>query len=1258
MANKKIFNPFTGKFDYTLDGNILTFKEGVASQANLPITGNAKDDARIANDTGHLYVWSIVASSGSLSDWTDQGDIIDLNWAAITNKPTSAVADIDDAVTKKHANTLDHTQGTDQKLDDGGINEVTVANVKDAVDKKHTQNSDTDLDATFELTFVKKADTINVLSDITSPGADIESAVTLKHDGGTQDTAIGLNTSHRGDNSQAHTDYLINNGDDETSGKLTVGGLTVSAEKHLLLPLHNDAATPTLAFGDGDSGFYEQSDDKIYMAIAGALKYKFSAGYIASQTEDGFYIKSSDGSATIPIFSFWNDLDTGVGKAAADSFTLIAGAVEAARITETDSNITIDLKGTVAIGAFPLTVNSIEIVGSDGEVNKAAIEDSGEWDSAYAAMHTQGTDTTLGSMSANIDMNTHKLTGLSVPSSNGDSIRATTKITESNLETVVDNDHVAVTVSAAPLTLSTQQISFNYDTNHFQLNVNDFQIKTDGIDTTLIDWGIGANQVVTKNFIDYADSPQIITGGELSEGTSGTFTVAALTAMLRATDGVTGALTYVSLAEQANQSITAPNTVYIVTLNYSGGSPTITLSTSSPYTADKRTIALGKVYKDGSDNVHFISSGYRLQDGVRKLHKRNQTLRNIELCCGSTIAYSGTNNFTMTEGIFYAGLNEFATGAYNSASTQFTPVYRDGGGWKEGSLSNTLDYTHYDDGDGTLGNVGVSKFAVFFVYKHASDGHVYVQYGQSGSYSLAQAEAAEVPVVVDYVSSFGTLIGKIVMPQAGGSISLVQMISDTVFTAVSASDHNLLGNLQGGTATEYYHLTSAEYTELSAWLDDVTLGASGALTLPTGQNFTIGSTQWNSGDDIDADVIVNGSTNAAITLTQETNFEAAYSHVSNDGSDHSFINQSVVSGATPTLTATNITGVPAASILAGTLGTGAYVFDNSISGMTSIELALDRKIEFGDNAVHIQSDDDGHLDLTADVSIDLNGITLATDKIAFTQVDNLEYIDSLADGYLDFEATTGLRFRINTTEQVNIVDGVFQPTTTNDIDLGTDTYEFKDLWLDGKLYTDGFGRDCLVDLGIELRFGDAAVKISSETDGHLDLEADVSVDVNGLLDVTNTGQIKFPASANPSSDPNTLDDYEEGTYTITVTCATSGTVTLKSTGDLASYIKIGAKVFISGRVIVDGVSSPVGTARFNAPFTSANVGEEASKFYGSAQMQNVDFGASGNIVPNINSNLAYFELIGTNDAGAVGPEPASVFSANDEVGFSLTYIAA
>ena len=312
-----------------------------------------------------------------------------------------------------------------------------------------------------------------------------------------------------------------------------------------------------------------------------------------------------------------------------------------------------------------------------------------------------------------------------------------------------------------------------------------------------------------------ADSPMIITGGEIFEGTNaGTFKVAELTALLRSTNSSTGSLVSVSLAEQDNQSIPATDTIYIVSLNYNGGSPTISLDASNPYNSDKRNIPIGRVMKDAADTVHYISGGYRFQDGVEKLHDRARATREIELESGSVIAYSGTNNFTMTEGASYGGINKFLLTSYNSGTTTFTPVYQDGGGgWTEGAASNAIDHTHYDDGSGVLATIGNNKYGCFWVYKHVGDGHVYVLYGRD-SYTLAEAEAEGEPTRPDHLMYFGLLVGKIIAPKAGGSFTEVQMVTDIFFSGVAASDHNNLGGLQGGTLGEYYHLTSAELTKL------------------------------------------------------------------------------------------------------------------------------------------------------------------------------------------------------------------------------------------------------------------------------------------------------------------------------------------------------------------------------------------------------------------------------------------------------------
>ena len=107
-------NKRTGLWNLVPTNIVLAFKAGVATQGDLPLTGNAKGDARIANDTGHLYVWSIDASSGLLTDWVDTGDIVDLTWDAISGKPSSTPTNIDDAVTKRHESKIIGTKEIDE----------------------------------------------------------------------------------------------------------------------------------------------------------------------------------------------------------------------------------------------------------------------------------------------------------------------------------------------------------------------------------------------------------------------------------------------------------------------------------------------------------------------------------------------------------------------------------------------------------------------------------------------------------------------------------------------------------------------------------------------------------------------------------------------------------------------------------------------------------------------------------------------------------------------------------------------------------------------------------------------------------------------------------------------------------------------------------------------------------------------------------------------------------------------------------------
>ena len=158
----------------------------------------------------------------------------------------------------------------------------------------------------------------------------------------------------------------------------------------------------------------------------------------------------------------------------------------------------------------------------------------------------------------------------------------------------------------------------------------------------------------------------------------------------------------------------------------------------------------------------------------------------------------------------------------------------------------------------------------------------------------------------------------------------------------------------------------------------------------------------------------------------------------------------------------------------------------------------------------------------------------------------------------------------------------------------------------------------------------------------------------GLFTLT-SGQIKFPATAVPSADPNTIDDYEEGTYTVTITAATSGTVTLKTTADLGSYTKVGRVVHIGGQITIASVSSPVGYALIIAPFTSVSLADKAHYSAGTVGFTLVNFTGGNWVFPRISGGSSGFNLISVTDNGTWVKEHASIFSANDEMTFQLTY---
>lgn len=79
--------------------------------------------------------------------------------------------------------------------------------------------------------------------------------------------------------------------------------------------------------------------------------------------------------------------------------------------------------------------------------------------------------------------------------------------------------------------------------------------------------------------------------------------------------------------------------------------------------------------------------------------------------------------------------------------------------------------------------------------------------------------------------------------------------------------------------------------------------------------------------------------------------------------------------------------------------------------------------------------------------------------------------------------------------------------------------------------------------------------------------------------VLTSGQIAFPASQNASADVNTLDDYEEGTWTPTLSCNTVGNLSITYSAQLGVYTKIGRQVHASFYIVTSAMTHTTASGR-------------------------------------------------------------------------------
>ena len=125
-----------------------------------------------------------------------------------------------------------------------------------------------------------------------------------------------------------------------------------------------------------------------------------------------------------------------------------------------------------------------------------------------------------------------------------------------------------------------------------------------------------------------------------------------------------------------------------------------------------------------------------------------------------------------------------------------------------------------------------------------------------------------------------------------------------------------------------------------------------------------------------------------------------------------------------------------------------------------------------------------------------------------------------------------------------------------------------------------------------------------------------------------TGNVAFPSSQSASGDANTLDDYEEGTWTPVLDGASTTTYNGNTRGH---YVKIGKLVYVNWTMHVNAVGDGSATAIAGLPFTCDTAFVSGTNAVG----YHANLGVSViSIHPTIRANNTIIDIYGKTSAGA------------------------
>lgn len=360
---------------------------------------------------------------------------------------------------------------------------------------------------------------------------------------------------------------------------------------------------------------------------------------------------------------------------------------------------------------------------------------------------------------------------------------------------------------------------------------------------------IGSPTTVTTldKAYDYIWSAGLYEGFELTDNGDGTVNIAAGEGVLRTSASPTAPLHLITAPAVNNLALTDNSANYIY-VDYNAGSPTIAVGTSTTDFNCLDKCILYRLSREGNE-INYINAMDNNVDANRSYRRKDFEIGGVDIGSGAKVSETGTRNLGITAGSFWAILSNITTSAFDtSVSDTFDLYYRNGsGGWTKTTGNTQVDNLYWDDGTGVLNDLAVNRYAARFVFMALSESgsKPVVIYGQNEHTTEEEAVNEQVPGdLPPEIDAVGAILAATIVQEGTTNFTSVLNVSETTFSTSLPTTHNNLSGLQGGTTNEYYHLTSAQTTNLTGFSDAVALPSADGTTGQVLQTNGTGTVSW------------------------------------------------------------------------------------------------------------------------------------------------------------------------------------------------------------------------------------------------------------------------------------------------------------------------------------------------------------------------------------------------------------------------------